>query len=528
MILHSNPMSFLKSLLLLPLCCLLATACSAEEEPASTQEATVPATFTVMVYNVENLFDVDEIAIYDDYNPASGKNPSPYSPAKLLTKIQHVARNVGQLNNGAGPMVVMFQEFEQDRTPGELPFDYTVFLEKYKDTTVEEMLTTGFNDKIADLSADALVLKYFEDNGLPGYEVSVAMSEPGVDEDKAHNNVIFSRFPVVDMQAIPTQNARPIQVATLDVQGNPLVLINNHWKSGASSSRTENHRVANATDVRAALDAILAQNPYADVIIAGDLNTYYNAAEYFPTQGWDRDEYAIAVLGSQGNELAIRDVNGPVLYNLWFELPKEERRSELYQGSWGTLMQMLITRGLYDNSGIQYQDGSFRRLEIPGETVDTTWGAPREWLFTGTKGAGYSDHLPVAADFVVIGAGEPGNYIKLENPSMEAAAPAWVPSIDYSALDLAQQPSASTLIGMNDDTLVTHFGEVYCVEAKVVDYKPLTIRLGDRDMEVYSYDPEAREQLKKVKKGRTLKFYGQLGEYNGKPQFVVHDASWIQ
>ena len=61
------------------------------------------------------------------------------------------------------------------------------------------------------------------------------------------------------------------------------------------------------------------------------------------------------VLRSQGNELAVR---GPQrdLYNLWFELPAPERGSDTYRGEWGTLMHLIISRGLYDFRGVQYVD----------------------------------------------------------------------------------------------------------------------------------------------------------------------------
>ena len=42
-----------------------------------------PTTFTVLTYNVENLFDADGVSMFDDYKVDSG-----YTPLKLLTKLQ--------------------------------------------------------------------------------------------------------------------------------------------------------------------------------------------------------------------------------------------------------------------------------------------------------------------------------------------------------------------------------------------------------------------------------------------------------
>lgn len=483
-------------------------------------------TFTVMVYNTENVFDADGLALYEDYLPTSTRNASPYSPAKTLTKIQNVARNVAQLNDGQGPDIIMFQEFERDLSPGELPFDYTAFLEKYSGTTVDAMLTTGLNEETADLPTDALMLKYFEDNGLAGYNVAVAESLPDDPDPKAHNNVIFTRFPIITESSYPTSNARPIQVVTVEAYGSPLTLINNHWKSGASSSRTENDRILNAKDTRAIVYAMLAVDPNADIIVAGDLNTYYNAAEYFPSIGWERQEYAIAVLGSQGDEVAIQEADGPLFYNLWFELPKEERGSEFYQGAWGTLMQMLLTRGLYDRHGVHYVDGSFRRLQIPEVTVSGPWGEPVRWYFLGDTGGGFSDHLPIAADFHTDGVGTPGEYAELKDPSHEASAPAWVPTVDFASLK-SKAKSTDELAGLDDNTLPKHYGQLYTVDTSVTDNKPLSIRLDDRDYQIYSYDSDVRKQLKTMNTGERIRFVGQLDEHGGRPQFIIHDASWL-
>lgn len=481
--------------------------------------------FTVMVYNVENLFDADGLALFDDYQPLSTRNASPYSPAKTLTKLQNITQNVAQLNAGHGPDIILFQEFERDLSPGAYPYDYAAFLQKYSRTTVDAMLTTGFSLAVADLPPEALMLKYFEDKGLNGYTVAVAPDKD--DKAKAHNNVVFSRFPILNQKCFQTRNARPIQVVTVEAYGSPVILINVHWKSGASHARTEDDRIANAYDTRRILDSILAHDPYADVIIAGDLNTHYNAAEYFPTVGWNRDTYAISVLGSQGDELAIRDVDGPDLYNLWFELPKEERASELYQGVWGTLIQMLITRGMYDRHGVQYIDGSFRRLEIPGTTTRGPFHEPVRWYFLGDTGGGFSDHLPIAADFLTLGEGQPGKYMELKTPSREPRAPACMPRVDFtSAWSHAQSPDV--LKGLEDRELPAYYSELYTIDTTVIQQYPLIIRIEDRDYEVFSPVPEVKQALSQKTAGDQVRFIGQLSEYGGKPQFVILDSSWLK
>jgi len=47
--------------------------------------------FTVVAYNVENLFDVDGIAVYEEYQSAA------YTPAHLRTKLDHIAQVVARI-----------------------------------------------------------------------------------------------------------------------------------------------------------------------------------------------------------------------------------------------------------------------------------------------------------------------------------------------------------------------------------------------------------------------------------------------
>ena len=80
--------------------------------------------FMVVAYNVENLFDLDGVATYEDYQPAK------YSRAHALTKLQNIAKVVAQFEGGRGPDVILFEEIEVDFTnPNALrsPVDVAIF-----------------------------------------------------------------------------------------------------------------------------------------------------------------------------------------------------------------------------------------------------------------------------------------------------------------------------------------------------------------------------------------------------------------
>lgn len=485
--------------------------------------------FTVMIYNVENLFDADGVAQYSDYHPDSLENPNRYTPRKLLTKIQNIATTLKAVNEGRGPDIILFQEFERDFTPGKQPVDYQALLKPFADTTLDAMLSGKVNPVVADMPVEALVLKYFEDNGLTGYQVVVSDPVEDISNAKAHTNATFSRFPILSSKSYPTQNAREILVTTVNVDGSELILINNHWKSGASRSSTEGSRVANARDTRKVLESILDENPMADIIIGGDLNTYYNSAEYFPiVKDWQRKDYAMKTLGSQGDELAIRNQDGPDLYNLWFEVPPAERKSEFYQGSWGTLMQILITRGLYDGTGIKYVDNSFRYVTIPDVNVGGEWDAPKAWYFLGETGGGFSDHLPLVAEFEIAKPETTATYADLDNPSRDELGPAWIPTVDLVKASRGMYPDSNTLAGLSDEAIAGNYGELFEVSAEVVHFNPIIVQIGDRTFEIYAYKPEVRQMMGQFLPGDKATFLGELSEHSGKPQFVVHDESWVR
>lgn len=471
--------------------------------------------FTVLVYNVENLFDVDGVALYGDYDPDSG---SDYGPEHLLNKLEAVRVTLAAIGEGAGPEVVLFQEFELDRTPFDTP-SADDFLERNEGRSVEAVLR---QDRTAsNLPVELLLLKYLENHGLRGYHI--AQPDPAKMESHApHKNVIFSRFPVKEIRQRPMLRARDLLVAVLDVAGHELIVLNNHWKSGASNPETEPIRVQNARVVRAEVDAILFENPEADLIIGGDLNAYYNHEVAFP----DLEETAVNdVLRANGFESRMIRHGSRNLYNLWFELAPDRRGSEVYQGKWGTLMQLILTPGLYDRRGIQYVDNSFDRLVLPGQNVGTRWNRPIAWSNVG-GGAGFSDHLPIYARFrVVEGEGEPG-WMELENPTDEELD-AYRPSVPYSRMDRRAVPPVDVLGDLADTERVQRIGEVFLVDSTVTSVNPLRIKTGNLVLQVYCPIREIRSRLDQLEPGDRLRTYADLDEWRGDLQVVIRDDSWL-
>ncbi|MDA8404276.1 MAG: hypothetical protein M0Z56_08805, partial [Desulfobacteraceae bacterium] len=93
--------------------------------------------------------------------------------------------------------------------------------------------------------------------------------------------------------------------------------------------------------------------------------------------------------------------NGRYLYNLWMEVPEDKRWSVIFGGRKNTPDSILISAGLYDAEGVNYVDNSFHVF-----APDYLFKDNRiyRWQRGGRGrgrhlGKGFSDHLPVVAEF---------------------------------------------------------------------------------------------------------------------------------
>lgn len=473
--------------------------------------------FAVVVYNVENLFDLDGVALYDDYQPAR------YTPEHLRVKVNNIAALIARVDKGAGPAIVAFNEIELDQTPDSTVTDYAAWLASVEGRTVSDLLATQpLPAELAGLPAEAWLLKAFADAGLTGYHVATTNERTG-----AVRCVLFSRFPITEVVSHPTEGARAILEVTVDVDGSPFTVFVNHWKSGASDVALEETRRGNARVHRDRLDEILKSNPNADLLITGDLNSHYNQKQRYREM---RTTGINDILGSQGNELAIRGANRD-LYNLWFELPSDQRGSDTFRGEWGTLMHLIVSRGLYDLNGIQYIDNSFAVMKFPGLNANSL-GLPNRWS-RGTVPGGFSDHFPLYARFRVVGEGPKDRWMALARPSESAEGSGTAISTQIAPVDLfANSVKLAELPAGTDIRDGTYNGRIFYVEGtpSVNDRGHVKVTLSDgSEYDVYSFIADVRDSTRaKARTEKTLRFYGELGQYRGNWQFVLQGKEWLR
>jgi len=487
------------------------------------QEATAPASakpFWVMAYNVENLMDVDRVAPYDDYAEIPD-DPNSYGPAKLLRKLKTICRVLKSVQGGAGPEVVILNELEVDHTPESSVADMKEFLKKYELTNYEKMLTTELNDELRGLPVEAWLLKALEDEGLKGYTILVGDVDSGAGEHGEAIKVgILTRFPVLEKKTHPTKQARGILEAKLDLQGHPVLVFGNHWKSGAGNPAMENIRLGNAKVLRDRLDEIFQQDPRADVILGGDFNTQYNQGQRYPFMPKTGLQ---DVLGSQGDPAIFGKNDGPDLYNLWFEVAPEKRISDEFGGEWGTLMQLLVSRGMGDGQGVDVVPGTLTQLRVPDLNTHGPLELPWRWTNYG-PGWGASDHFPVMAQFQVASGSPPSFAPRTWSP----VAPKEVLKVGFDRIDRSKLRNASVLKDASPEDFAKAMGEIFVVEATFSKIRPLEVEVDGKSYSLHSFDKNLRDVLRMEPKGKRMKILGELGLYKGKLQFVVQDPSWIK
>ncbi|MCH8567765.1 MAG: hypothetical protein LAT67_05860 [Balneolales bacterium] len=482
--------------------------------------------YKLVVHNVENIFDIDGVAVYSDYQPFDEDGNPLYRPEHLLTKIQKTSRLMARYNDGAGPELIMFVEIESDFTP--LPefalHDSKEVLAKYEHLTIEQMLTTHLDDKIADLPAEILLLKGMHDHGLTGYDVAVAYER---DESgrptHAVKNVLFSRFPILHdrTRALPGESARPTLEAWVDINGSELALFVNHWRSRASDAEMELVRIRNAQVLRDRLDELLDENPQLDFILGGDFNSQYHQSHRYP---YMEITAVNDVLGSVGDERGVKRGENDGVYNLWYELPLDERGSDVFRGSWGTLMQIMIGKGMYDFEGVQYVDNSFAVGRWPGKNVYANSGAPRRWHFFEV-GGGYSDHLPVSMRFQLADADSGLDFITLENPGFNDDEDSFVIPIQYTMPDPSDVIMPETYDGQELRT-TAFFDQLFLVETEITDR--FQVRVNGELYDLWAPAFNVRERFAAYAgAGNEIQFIARLGKFRGNWQFVIESEEYI-
>ena len=330
-------------------------------------------TLSVMTYNLENLFDTLHDKGKEDYTylPLKFKNTSrevqdyclsldndyyrescfnyDWSDSVLQRKMQNLSQVILSYNNGAGADIIVFQEVENIR--------------------VLKQLVSGYLSK-------------------KGYRY-IALEEG---KDKRGIDVgMISKYPIrsqrihhINISKYSSRHTRPILEVKLQVNKKTVTIFGNHWPSqgNVDEARIEASKVLRD----------MAMTSSSNLVIAtGDFNT-------------SSDDVL------NGIELNV------LPYFIDVEAKARELKSNLnegthwYRGAWESLDKIFVLKKSLQSTKVQVDYLSYEILKkefmlIPKIWIDYDNGTQTEFMIPNrydTKtGKGFSDHLPVAAKFIL-------------------------------------------------------------------------------------------------------------------------------
>ena len=305
--------------------------------------------FFMASWNVENLFDSidDTLKNDEDFTPRGNKE---WTEKRVADKIKNLSAVLRMMNKSTGPDVIGFMEVEHQ------------------------------------CLLDILFDKYFPDRRYK----SVGFESPdirGID-----NYLVFDEdvFNFVSARVIPVEFfssdyvTRDILHVVLNFKTEELHFFVNHWPSRRGGEvRSEPRRINAASALRRQIDSLANEKNELNVIIMGDFNDEPN-------------NYSISNILSTGR---VEDDN--LLLNLTWNDFDQGIGTHLYKENFNMLDQIIISRTLGDNKGLEYKKDSFEifRDESFIYTEGKMKGAIKPTFHSGKYVGGYSDHLPVTAIF---------------------------------------------------------------------------------------------------------------------------------
>lgn len=310
-------------------------------------------------YNVENLFDMkDDGTEYEEYIPDGDGG---WTDDIYRIKLRHTAQVIKDIKAD----LIGLQEIESE---------------------------TALKDLKAELSRQGLYYPYY------------AFAKT---RNSAINVALLSRYPIRSALKHPvnyTGKFRDILEAKVDINGQSLRVFVNHWKSKRGP---ESERVRCAKRLQKRLQELPENEAY---VLLGDFNsdveeyrTFVKNRKFNDTDGITGINHILQTVNEDESPITYTDLEGcsNCRYNLWYDLPSEERWSHQFKKYHEALDNIIIPHALADGKGIEYVQGSFRRFDAPYLFYK---GKPYRWQLSRGRpkhhiGEGYSDHLPIFALF---------------------------------------------------------------------------------------------------------------------------------
>ncbi|MBN2817272.1 MAG: endonuclease/exonuclease/phosphatase family protein [Campylobacterales bacterium] len=312
----------------------------------------------IATYNVENLFDLKKDGHeYKEYVPNTSSN---WNQKTYKIKLQNIAKVIKDVNAD----IIALQEIESLQALKDLRFI---------------------------LKQNGLYYQYHKIADLKNTTIKVAL---------------LSKIPFIYTHEISVTSSykyRNILEAKFRLNNFDLFILVNHWKS---KSGPESQRVFSAKKVMKRVEELGKDK---NIILLGDFNSDYEEYKVFKRKRKHNDTDGVTginhILGSINYQKSAdkTQVASGEFYNLWYDEDPLQRYSYTYKGKKETLDSILVSKSLLNSDGIRYKNNSmhsfktdylFKKQQVYRWEL-TRSNRPRH------KGKGYSDHLPLIAEFLV-------------------------------------------------------------------------------------------------------------------------------
>ena len=200
---------------------------------------------------------------------------------------------------------------------------------------------------------------------------------------------------------------RPILETTLIYENIEFKVFNNHWPSKAVG---ESYRVQYAKNLQ---DRLVKLPKDYDYILLGDFNSDYDEYLTFKKNQKLNNTFGITGINQilnttfENKFVTYDDIlkyEKRVHFNLWLDLPTNERFSSKFREQNNTPDGILVSPALFDTKKISYIPKSFTVFK-PNYLYENN--IVKRWEIEGNrfnkihKGEGFSDHLPIFAKFSI-------------------------------------------------------------------------------------------------------------------------------
>ena len=314
-------------------------------------------TVKVAQYNVQNLFDLQRSGReYKEYIPFTQAN---WNKKTYNIKLKNIARVLADIDAD----IVALEEIESSKGLKDLQKTLQTMGLYYKYAAIADRKKTTVHV--------ALLSKY-----KPLYTKELA-----VGRSYKYRNILEAKFSINNQE---------------------LYFFVNHWKS---KSAPESSRIVSAKVVQKRLEN-LGYNK--NIILTGDFNSDYEEYMRFKRKRKLNDTNGITginhILKTIDNQATASQValKPNTLYNLWYDLPREERWNYIHRKKPQTLDSIIVSKPLLRQGGITYIYGSFghflKNYLLYKKRINS-WYIRYRKKSRRHMGKGYSDHLPIIATF---------------------------------------------------------------------------------------------------------------------------------